>query len=132
VTNNLGATGIFMPARAKHPDQAFKVFEWYMAGEYGVERAKTGWGIPPLLSLQKLLPDGDEFNTIRKRIALDDVRYMVPTQTSPHTLDGLFFYDWENSLRALVEGAITEEQFIDRMYAELNDRMKQGRDELAK
>ena len=51
VTDTLGATGIVMYAKTKVPDQAFKVFEWYMGGEYGQERAKTGWGIPPLKSL---------------------------------------------------------------------------------
>ncbi len=55
VTSSLGATGFVISSQTKYPDQTFAVFEWYMAGDPGVERAKTGWGIPPLKSLQPLL-----------------------------------------------------------------------------
>jgi multiple sugar transport system substrate-binding protein len=129
-TNNLGATGVYIAARTRHPKQAFRVFEWYMAGEIAVERARTGWGIPPLLSLRKYLPEDNAYNASRKRIAFEDASFMLPAQASPYTWGGLTFGDWSNSLRALVEGAIDEEGFVDRYYRELNDYMKQGKEEL--
>lgn len=129
-TSNLGATGVYVAARTRHPRQAFRVFEWYMAGEIAVERAKTGWGIPPLFSLRKYLPEDNAYNASRKRIAFEDARYLMATQASPYTYGGLTFGDWSNSLRALAEGTIDEDLFIDLMYKELNDYMKQGKEEL--
>ncbi len=72
VTNTLGATGIVIFAKSKYPDRAFRVFEWYMGREYGIHRAKTGWGIPPLMSLRKYLPRDNEYNKARTEIAFDD------------------------------------------------------------
>ena len=129
-TNNLGATGVYIAARTRHPREAFRVFEWYMAGEYGLERARTGWGLPPLLSLRALLPQDNPFNRSRLRVALDDALYMTPPQSSPYTYGGLWFRDWGNSLRELVEGRLSEDAFLDRWFAELDLSMKQGREEL--
>ena len=81
-TNTLGATGVVMYAKSRVPDQAFKVFEWYMGGEYGQVRAKTGWGIPPLKSLLPMLPEGDAYDKSRKTIAFDDAKFFKPWQTT--------------------------------------------------
>jgi multiple sugar transport system substrate-binding protein len=129
-TNNLGATGVFIAARTRFPRQAFRVFEWYMGGEIAVERARTGWGIPPLLSLRRYLPEDNAYNASRKRIAFEDARYMVPVQSSPYTWGGLCYTDWNNSLRSLVEGVIDADGFLDRWFKELNEFMKQGKEEL--
>ena len=129
-TNNLGATGVFIAARTRYPPQAFRVFEWYMAGEIAVDRAKTGWGIPPLLSLRRYLPENNAFNASRKRIALEDARFMLPVQSSPYSWGGLTYGDWNESLRSLVEGAIDEDAFLDRWFKELNEFFKRGKEEL--
>jgi len=64
-TNTLGATGLIIYSGTKYPDQAFRFFEQYMAGEYAISDAKSGWGIPPLKSLWKYLPQDTEYNKIR-------------------------------------------------------------------
>ena len=69
VTNSLGATGFVVSSQTKYPDQVFEVFEWYMAGSPGKERAETGWGIPPLESLQSLLPYDKD--TIKEAIKVE-------------------------------------------------------------
>jgi len=130
VTNTLGATGISIYSKTKHPEQAFRVFEYYIGGEFGLHRAKTGWGIPPLLSFRKHLPEDNEYDRSRKRIALDDAKYFVPWQATPFTWGSLTFEDWDNSLKDLVESFIDQDAFIDRMYESLNDYLKRGKEEL--
>jgi multiple sugar transport system substrate-binding protein len=130
VTNTLGATGITMYAKTKVPKQAFRVWEWYMAGDYGIERAKTGWGIPPLKSLQDLLPVNDEYNRSRKAIALDDGKYYKPWQFSPYVTWTVYMASWTANIDDMVRGDITMDQFIDKFYAGLNDTLKTAREEV--
>ncbi len=128
VTNTLGATGIVMYAKTPHPESAMEVFEWYMAGAYGIERAKTGWGIPPLKSLYDLLPTGNEYNDSRLKVAFDDAKYFKPWQTNPHVPGSTFENAWMNHIDDLVLGKITEDEFVDGYYAEMNEALSDGYD----
>jgi len=132
VTNTLGATGIVMYAKTKVPDEAFKVFEWYMGGEYGQERAKTGWGIPPLKSLASLLPEDNAYNKSRKMIALDDAKYFKPWQTSPWIPSTSWDDAWNKNIEPLVRGEINYDQFVDNYYASMNKLLADGKAELGK
>jgi multiple sugar transport system substrate-binding protein len=130
VTNTLGATGVVMYAKTKVGDAAFKVFEWYMGGDYGKERALTGWGIPPLKSLAALLPEKDSFDKSRKMIALDDAKYFQPWQTCPWIPSGVYATAWTGPLEKYVRGEINADQFVDQYYAGMNKAIADGRAEL--
>ncbi len=131
VTNTLGATGTAIYAKTKYPDQAFRVFEWYTAGDYAVERTKTGWGIPPLLSMRKYLPVGDPYNKLRADIAFDDAKYFVPWMASTLVKSvSLFGSAWAGNIDDLVQGKINEDTFIDRFYAVLDKELAVGKAEL--
>jgi multiple sugar transport system substrate-binding protein len=131
VTNNLGgATGIVMYSKTKVPKEAFRVFEWYMGGAYGIERARTGWGIPPLVSLRKLLPEDNAYNKSRKAIAFDDAKYFKDYQANPYTNWQPFQTAYSKHIDDLVKGTINADAFVDAMYADVNDALKTGREEL--
>jgi multiple sugar transport system substrate-binding protein len=53
-----GATGYWIPKASKNPDEAWKLFEWFMGGQPAKDRATGGWGMPSLLSLRADLPTG--------------------------------------------------------------------------
>ena len=131
VTNNLGgATGIVMYSKTKVPKEAFRVFEWYMGGDYGLERARTGWGIPPLLSLRKYLPEDNAYNKSRKAIAFDDAKYFKDYQANPYTNWQPFQTAYSKHIDDLVKGSINADAFVDAFYADVNDALKTGREEL--
>jgi multiple sugar transport system substrate-binding protein len=130
VTNTLGATGVTMYAKTKVAKEAFRVFEWYMAGDYGIERAKTGWGIPPLKSLQGMLPVDNEYNKSRKMIALDDGKYYKPWQFSPYMTWDKYMAPWAANVDDMVKGTITMDQFIDKFYAGLDDMFTTAKEEV--
>ena len=130
VTNTLGATGVVFYAKTKVIDAAFKVFEWYMGGGYGQERARTGWGIPPLKSLAPLLPEGDKFDKSRKVIALDDAKYFQPWQTCPWIPADIWTKSWTGPLEKVVRGEINADQFVDQFYSNMNKAIADGRAEL--
>jgi multiple sugar transport system substrate-binding protein len=130
VTNSLGATGFVISAKTKYPDQAFKVFEWYMADMPGVERAETGWGIPPLVSLQSKLPYDSDFDKVRKDIALEEVKYMRPPQTSWYTRNEVYLNNWKEAEQAYLSGAVSEDGAIDMFYKSMNEVLKLGMEEV--
>ena len=130
VTNTLGATGITMYAKTRVPKEAFRVWEWYMAGDYGLERAKTGWGIPPLKSLAKYLPEDNAYNRSRKAVALDDGKYYKPWQFSKYVTWTQYLASWTANVDDLVKGTITMDQFIDKFYAGLDDTLATAREEV--
>ena len=116
--------------KTKVPKEAFRVWEWYMGGEYGLERARTGWGIPPLLSLRKLLPEDNAYNKSRKAVAFDDAKYFVSWQASPYITDTPFNTAYGKHIDDLVKGTITADKFVDLMFADINVDLKAGREEL--
>jgi multiple sugar transport system substrate-binding protein len=130
VTNTLGATGIVMYAKTKVPKEAFRVWEWYMGGDYGLERARTGWGIPPLISLRKYLPEDNAYNKSRKLVAFDDAKYFTAWQASPYITWAPFNTGYGKHIDDLVKGSINADQFVDQMFADVNTELKAGKDEL--
>ncbi len=129
-TNSLGATGFAISAQTKHPDEAFAVFEWYMAGSPGIERANTGWGIPPLKSLQPLLPEDNEFNAVRKQIALEEANYLMPPQMSVYVRQASYDSPWYEAERAYLDGSVTVDGAIDQFYEAVNEAIRLGKEEL--
>lgn len=130
VTNTLGATGVTMYAKTKVAKEAFRVFEWYMAGDYGIERAKTGWGIPPLKSLQGMLPVDNAYNKSRKVIAMEDGKYYKPWQFSPYVTWDKYMAPWSANVDDMVKGSISMDQFIDKFYAGLDDMFQTAKEEV--
>ncbi|UCF97536.1 MAG: extracellular solute-binding protein [Spirochaetaceae bacterium] len=130
-TNTLGATGTVIYAKTKYPDRAFRVFDWYTGGDYAVERARTGWGIPPLYSLRQYLPMGNEFNKTRADIAFDDAKYFVPWMASSLIKEFTpWAAAWNEGIDDLVQGNINADTFVDRYYAYLNKELEAGKKEL--
>ncbi|TFG63042.1 MAG: extracellular solute-binding protein [Spirochaetales bacterium] len=130
VTNNLGATGFCISAKTKYPDEVFKVFEWYMAGSPGIERAKTGWGIPPLKSLQPMLPEANAFDKARKDLALEEVKYMKAPQMSLHVRGAVYESNWKESERAYLAGEVNEDGAVDKFYKAMNEAITLGKEEV--
>lgn len=53
--------GMWIPNKSQHKDEAFDFLAWHCAGEPAKLRAKLGWGIPPLKSLESALPSDDPY-----------------------------------------------------------------------
>lgn len=53
----ISGSGMWMPARSKNKDLAWKFMEFYFGQEPARSRAASGWGIPALKSLQSLIPE---------------------------------------------------------------------------
>jgi multiple sugar transport system substrate-binding protein len=131
-TNHFGASGFVISATTEHPDDAFEVFEWLVAGDAAISRAKIGWGLPPLLSHRQLLPMDSEYDRVRAEIAFADANYYEPFQVTPTIGMRQFEAVWNEHMDDLVTGEIDMDTFIARYYEGLDELMKTGREELGR
>lgn len=60
--------------QSEHPDEAWKVFEWFLGpGVQAQERAKGGWGLPSYRSLMDLLPNETDFDKQALAVTMDEI-----------------------------------------------------------
>ena len=72
------ATGGVIYSGTKHPQQAWKVFEYLYAGLPAIERAKSGWGIPTLKSLLKYMPQTTPWDKAVFDVQNNEIKYSSP------------------------------------------------------
>jgi multiple sugar transport system substrate-binding protein len=70
-----GGTGAIILKQSKHPDEAFKFLEWYMAGKPADDRAKSGYGVPIFKSKLSLLPQQTNFDKQAYEVLNDEIQH---------------------------------------------------------
>jgi multiple sugar transport system substrate-binding protein len=69
-----GGTGAIILKQSKHPDEAFKFLEWYMAGKPADDRAKSGWGVPIFKSKLSMMPQQTNFDKQTFAVLNDEIK----------------------------------------------------------
>ncbi|WP_274650903.1 ABC transporter substrate-binding protein [Paenibacillus humicola] len=69
------AAGGIIYSKTKHPDEAWKVFEWFLGGKPADDRAKSGWGLPATKSRLALLPNTTEFDKSTLAFVNNELKY---------------------------------------------------------
>ena len=68
------ACGGILLRQSENPDEAWKVFEWFLGpGQQAQDRAMGGWGLPAYRSLMNLLPDETDFDKQALRVTMDEL-----------------------------------------------------------
>lgn len=122
--------GAWIPAKAKHKDEAWKFMEYFMAGPPAEQRAKSGWGLPSLKSLLPKLPQDLPYQKQAYTVAQNELQYAGALPDSPYiTVDG-----WNVVLDKYLQRAIKNEQTVDAACAaitdEINKLLKQGKERI--
>ena len=81
-------TGLWMPKAGKNKDAAWAVMEWFLAGDPAKARATGGWGIPPLKSLQKLMPQTQPFQKQAYQVQMAEQKYFSVMTFTPYVRAG--------------------------------------------
>ncbi|HTG69305.1 MAG TPA: extracellular solute-binding protein, partial [Candidatus Udaeobacter sp.] len=88
------ATGFIISKNTKYPEQAWKVFEYIMAGTPAKNRATGGWGVPALKSLLPLMPQQADFDKRVYNQLQEELKYSnVPLESNPFFLNGQTLLD---------------------------------------
>lgn len=88
------ATGFIINKNTEYPEQAWKVFEFIMAGTPAKNRATGGWGVPALKSLVPLMPQVTDFDKRVYNQLQEELKYSnVFLESNPFLLNGQTLMD---------------------------------------
>jgi len=126
------ATGFIMAAATKVPDAAWRVFEWYMGEQPALDRAKSGWGVPALKSMYDLIPNETEYEQQKFRVLQAELALeTTPLQFNPFLTEGTIPDSWTKNLEQALLGAITFDECLANVEAEVNAAIRDGIDRIA-
>ncbi|MFH9003081.1 extracellular solute-binding protein [Streptomyces afghaniensis] len=125
-----GATGMWMPKKARNKDAAWRVFEWFFGQGPAKARAEGGWGIPSLKSLQPLMPHKEEYQQRVLKVQRAELKHFSVTPFTPYikwdALEALI----NQVIPAAMKGQISVDTLAGRLNSAVNDQMKRGKEQV--
>jgi multiple sugar transport system substrate-binding protein len=128
VNPTVSAAGTAIAANSKNPDAAWKLFEYYNAGEPALARAKSGWGVPSLKSMYNLMPRQTDFQKQVQAVLEDELKYAdYVLDVNPYYEDSVFNNGWTTNLEQALRGSITFDQLVENIQTACNTAITEGR-----
>lgn len=123
--------GAYIPAKAKHKDEAWKLMEYFMAGPPSEDRAKSGWGIPALESQLSLMPQELPYQKQVYQTQQAELRYAGQLPDSPY-IGGATAWDpvLDKHLQRAIKNEVTIEAAGKAITDEINELLRQGKDQI--
>lgn len=123
--------GAYIPARAKHKDEAWKLMEYFMAGQPSEDRAKSGWGIPALESQLELMPQELPYQKQVFKTQQAELEYAEQLPDSPY-IGGATAWDpvLDKHLQRAIKNQASVEAAGKAITDEINTLLKQGKDQI--
>lgn len=122
LNTSVGPVGLAISAKTKHPEAAYRFFEWYIAGKGAEARARTGWGAPTLISMQDLLPQGTPFDRQRLAVLRSELPYSnwKLSQINYRSAIVAFNRSWVVNVELARAGKIGFNEFASNLQEEVN------------
>ena len=122
------ATGMVMSAITKVPDAAWTVFEWYNGEKPALDRAGSGWGVPPLKSWYNKMPNGTPFQQQVQKVLEGELSLATPPlQFNPYLNETAISNAWLQYLEQAVKGSITFDQLLTNLEKDVNTAIQDGK-----
>lgn len=125
-----GATGLWMPKKARNKDAAWRVFEWYFGEGPAKERASGGWGIPTLKSLRSLMPHQEEYQQRVLKVQEEELKRFSVISFTPYTRADAFDALFNQAAPAAMTGAISVDTLAGRLNSVINEQLKRGKEQV--
>lgn len=120
------ATGFVLSKKSKYPKEAWRVFEWFMGRQSAIDRAKSGWGVPTLKSLIKLMPQDTPYAKANYAVVQEEMKYFAILPNNPYldrnAVDAAIAKHWESILR----GTETLDAALKAIEDEVNRAIQEG------
>jgi ABC-type glycerol-3-phosphate transport system substrate-binding protein len=126
-----GATGLWMPKASKNKDAAWQVMEWYLAGEPAKARASGGFGIPPLKSLQKLMPQQQPYQKEAYEVQMAEQQHLSVISFTPYVRIEAIDATINRLLPNAIKGTTSAAQLADSLNSEINKQLADGKKRLS-
>ncbi|WP_432066209.1 ABC transporter substrate-binding protein [Streptomyces sp. C10-9-1] len=121
-----GATGLWMPAKAKNKDAAWAFFEWFMGGEPAKARAASGWGLPALKSLEGELPIEKPAQKQSAEVQRAELAHFSTLTFSPYAKIDALEAALTQQLAVGLQGRHSTGRIADAINDKVNALLKQG------
>lgn len=122
--------GAWIPAKTKHPDEAWRVMEYFMAGTPAHDRAASGWGIPSLKSLLKDMPQTMDYQKEAYASTQNELKYVGLLPDSPYTSLANISPIIDKYVIQAAKKQITVSQACQQITADTNKLLAQGKAQL--
>jgi multiple sugar transport system substrate-binding protein len=125
------ATGAIVTSATQVPDAAWKVFEWYHAGQPSIDRAGSGWGVPALKSQWSLIPQETDFQKQAYKVLQGELELNTPPlQFNPFIGETVVSNAWNLYLDQALSGTITFDEMLTNIENDTNTAIKEGIDRI--
>jgi multiple sugar transport system substrate-binding protein len=126
------ATGMIMTSASQNPDAAWKVFEFYNAGQPSIDRAGSGWGVPALKSQWPLIPQTTDFQKQAYKALQGELSLATPPiQFNPFVGETVVPDAWNKNLDQALNGEITFDELVANVESEVNLSIKDAIDRMS-
>jgi len=123
--------GAWIPAASKHPDEAWRLMEYFMTGTPAHERAISGWGIPSLKSLLPLMPQSLPYQQQAYASTQNELKYNGILPDSPYISIANYDTILKKYLQQVVKKQITLDSACQQATHDANALLAQGKSRLA-
>ncbi|MFB6720625.1 ABC transporter substrate-binding protein [Kribbella sp. NPDC056345] len=130
VSPTYAGVGAYIPAKAKHKDEAWKLMEYFMAGPPAEERAKSGWGLPALQSLLPKLPQDLPYQKQAFAVAQAELTHAKPLPDSPYVTNDTCSSIIDKHLQRAIKNQASAEEACKAITDEINQKLKQGKEQI--
>lgn len=125
-----GGVGAWIPEASDHKDEAWRVMEYFIGGQPGIDRAKSGWGLPGLKSMWKYLPTEQPYQKQAAELAQQETEYVAPLQDSPYISIDQWNPELDKGVQSGIKGEATAEEIGKSVQDRMNALLAQGKDQL--
>jgi multiple sugar transport system substrate-binding protein len=126
----LGGIGAYIPAQSDAKDQAWRVIEYFIGGQPGIDRATSGWGLPGLDSMWQHLPGDLPVQQQSVDAVKAEMEFVVPLQDSPYITRTQWNAILDREVIAAINGEKSAEEVAAAVTTEMNTLLAQGVDQL--
>lgn len=122
--------GAWIPAAARHKDEAWRLMEYFMTGTPAQDRAKSGWGIPSLKSFLSKMPQDLPYQQQAYASTQNELKYSGILPDSPYINIGNYDTILKKYLLQVVKKQITLDVACQQATSDANKLLAQGKAQL--
>ncbi|HVU70451.1 MAG TPA: extracellular solute-binding protein [Ktedonobacteraceae bacterium] len=122
--------GAWISAKSKHPDEAWRLMEYFMTGTPAMDRAKSGWGIPALKSLQQYMPQDMDYQKEAFASTQNELKYVGLIPDSPYASISSYNTIIDKYIQQAVKKQISPDTACQQITQDCNKVLVQGKQQL--
>lgn len=126
----VGGVGAYIPVKAKHPDQAWRVMEYFFGGQPAVDRSKSGWGLPALQSLWGNMPTRLPFQASAVKTVNAELDHVAIGEDSPYLSGTTLQEAIDDAVMSLSKGKVSVQDAAKKIEDKVNEALKDGKDQI--